>query len=115
MVKKMQLFQMCDEPHTMDMLDEETEMKQVLKRESLLHSSRKFVLSGAEKSEILSSEVFSRGSVICAGVFRHKTRRLRNKNWPNMFFGIWLGYDLPCFPFFSDTSFKVHVARPPQM
>lgn len=49
MVNKMQLFQMCDEPHTMDMLDEETEMKQVLKRESLLHSSRKFVLSGAEK------------------------------------------------------------------
>ena len=30
MVKKMQLFQMCDERHTMDMLDEETEMKQVL-------------------------------------------------------------------------------------
>ena len=45
--------------HTMDMLDEETEMKQVLKRESLSQSSKEFVFSGAEKSEILSSKVFS--------------------------------------------------------
>lgn len=75
MVKKMQLFQMCDERHTMDMLDEETEMKQVLEERITLTFFKKVRPFGCWKKWNPVLRGLLKGVGICAGFFfatKHK-------------------------------------------